>query len=354
MKRAVAAVALVALGSLAVFAQQKYHFKEAVIPDLTWTDEKTDTIRTFKFDASTILDDPMAIRWGTEIVFGVGQPFQKTRHQEEVNADEQGYEYLTVSPFRLADGSFLDRLLVVQGAGWFFTDLYFRPDPSFYRLNSDGLSGLLDKKRRNADRSSFDWIESLPAGFADDGIKSVGAWSELTETLKGKIVHYRAGNMRHPIIVVGPSLHVPEYRFEYNHIDPPWAEGVPGAGIGGTIDVTFTRPSERLFILNGYVDLAKRHLYKQNNRLKTIRIDSADPAFSITVSLEDVVRFHEIALPLATTGVRLAILDVYKGTKYDDTCVSKIFIPQAELRPRKEYEAEIEKALRMAGYFKDL
>lgn len=352
MRRTIYIVPLYAFISMTLLAQGVQGWRQAAIPDLVWMDVKTDLARRVQFDASTISNDPPSILWGDEIVFNLGRPYQSVGLRRDIKADEQGYRYFEIPPYRFADGSFLDKVLLLDGDGWFLTQYYSHPDRTYFRLNSDMLLRALAAKERNVDRNSYEWIELPSMGFADDGIGSIGAWSELRETLKGEAVHYRATNMRHPIVVVGPSGPESGYRFEYNQIDPPWAEGVPGPGIGGTIEVEFTRPSDNLIILNGYVDLAKRHLYKQNNRLKTIRIDSTGPAFSITASLEDVVRFHEIALPLATTGVRLTILDVYKGTKYDDTCVSKIFIPQAELRPRKEYEAEIEKALRMAGYLK--
>jgi hypothetical protein len=51
--------------------------------------------------------------------------------------------------------------------------------------------------------------------------------------------------------------------------------------------------------------------------------------FSITVDLKDTPHYQEIKLPSDISDIRgkvliLEILDVYPGTKYEDTCINTI------------------------------
>jgi hypothetical protein len=264
--------------------------------------------------------------------------YTRTYSIKDIHTDIQGYRYLDEVAWS-KDPRFTEkkqRTLILSGGGFFLRFDYSLSDRRQYRISSEFAP---QEKLRG----------SLPEqyAFVDDGVKSVAAWSELTESLRGQSIKYSATGLK-AAFIYEPA----EYWIELNQIDFPWAEGVPGPGIGGTIDLEFTRPTKEIDILNGYVDLAKRNLYKENNRLKTIRVDSENPKFSTEYTFEDVVKFHGVILPKATTQVRITILDVYEGTKFDDTCITKIFIPQRELRPRSEYEAEIIKALKNAGYLK--
>ncbi|GAB1482959.1 hypothetical protein MASR2M78_17750 [Treponema sp.] len=107
----------------------------------------------------------------------------------------------------------------------------------------------------------------------DDGISSISVWSELKETVKGKEVRYVAANMRNPFLLQTYDT----YAIELNGRYPPWVEGDAGPGIGGKISVHFTRQVPSVYVLNGYVDLRRRDLYKANNRLKTVLLRSINP-----------------------------------------------------------------------------
>lgn len=118
-----------------------------------------------------------------------------------------------------------------------------------------------------------------------------------------------------------------------NPYGKPWATSKNPVDM--TIDIEFNEVegleegdiikggSDYLIILNGYANPLKRHLYKENRRIKTLRIDSLDDraSFSTTYELEDVVRFHVIKFPQKAKKVRLTILDYYEGSKYKDLCV---------------------------------
>jgi hypothetical protein len=177
--------------------------------------------------------------------------------------------------------------------------------------------------------------------YWEDGIKSIKAWSTLSEIVGGENITYSADRMRHPFYDWGDGL------INFSNGALFWAEGASGAGIGGTIDIEFSRLSDHVMVLNGAVDISRRYLYKANNRLKHISVKSYDPNFTIEYTFEDIVEFQEIKLPLPTKKLTFTIQDVYKGEKYDDTCITKIFLKQAPLRPRIEYEAQIQKYIEL-------
>lgn len=183
-------------------------------------------------------------------------------------------------------------------------------------------------------------------GLWDDGIKILTAWSTLTEKTKGGVTSYSADRMRHPFYAWG------DMDLNFNNASLFWAEGEPGPGIGGKIEVEFTRDADHVMVLNGAVDLARRYLYKANNRLKRVLIESEEPRFSIEYTFEDIVQFHKIDLPKKTRKITLTIKEVYKGEKWDDTCVSAIFLKQEELQPRAEYEKIIEEYIKLKGFDK--
>jgi hypothetical protein len=110
-------------------------------------------------------------------------------------------------------------------------------------------------------------------------------------------------------------------------IERPWVEGVPGSGIGEyvTLEVDPTRQQTlitELIFSNGYVSFDSPELYELNNRVRKARISSSIPAFKVEIELSDTPTLQRIRLPVPTRALRFEILDVYRGTKYDDTCVN--------------------------------
>jgi hypothetical protein len=109
--------------------------------------------------------------------------------------------------------------------------------------------------------------------------------------------------------------------------DKPWVEGVEGHGINEKIffeDDYF--PKGTIHISIGYVSYDRPYLYSQNSRPKTIKL-SVEGKFSIIVELRDTPHYQEIRLPsdiYRQDMLILEILDVYPGTKYEDTCINTI------------------------------
>ena len=118
----------------------------------------------------------------------------------------------------------------------------------------------------------------------------------------------------------------------------PWVEGKDGYGIGEWIEYDISSFLEkrsdredlnninaRLYILNGYVNPKLPHLYKENSRIKKATL-IIDDSTKIEIELEDIVEFKCVELGRSFTKVKIIIDEVYKGTKYDDTCITAITV----------------------------
>lgn len=115
----------------------------------------------------------------------------------------------------------------------------------------------------------------------------------------------------------------------YNDI--PWAEGIDGYGINEKIFLRKrTTRNGVMHISIGYVSYDKPYLYEYNSRPKKIKL-SVENKFSIIVDLKDTPHYQEIKLPNdmdLDDILILEILDVYQGTKYEDTCINTIFLEE--------------------------
>jgi hypothetical protein len=104
-----------------------------------------------------------------------------------------------------------------------------------------------------------------------------------------------------------------------------WAEGVRGQGLHEKLFIT--QPNcTAVHISIGFVSFTKPYLYQENSRPKVINV-SVEEKFSFTVDLLDTPNFQTIILPQelgATDQLVIEILDVYPGTKYEDTCINCI------------------------------
>jgi hypothetical protein len=112
-------------------------------------------------------------------------------------------------------------------------------------------------------------------------------------------------------------------------------EGKDGYGIGEWIEYDISEFLKRredvvnrnanLYILNGYVNPKLPYLYKENSRIKKATL-IIDDSTEIKIEFDDIVEFKCVELGRPFTKVRLIIDEVYKGTKYDDTCITAITV----------------------------
>ena len=125
----------------------------------------------------------------------------------------------------------------------------------------------------------------------------------------------------------GEYSHKPEYVLDDN-LDTAWVEGVKGSGVNEWILLKFDNeiPLEMIYIINGYAK--SQSLYKKNNRVKEIRVEFSDGSYS-DLTLDDDTMDYQIfnfKESINTSYIKFTMLDVYKGSKYDDTCISEIIV----------------------------
>lgn len=141
---------------------------------------------------------------------------------------------------------------------------------------------------------------------------SLSATSFFTETYGGKTYKYMPDNLRN------------------DDFTTPWVEGVKGSGIGEKIKFYTYDRTRAIVIANGYFDPARPDLYYANNRLKKVIIRTFDDAeghwmYEKTWDLEDTYNLQILVIPDMWQYFELEIVEVYKGNKYDDTCLSGLF-----------------------------
>lgn len=208
--------------------------------------------------------------------------------------------------------------------------LLFYADSGFQLFSYNGKSRLLItgsinqefKDFQNDGDNNFD-PDSVNV-FYDSNVVEVSSSSHFSEYIGGKKVNYSADNL-FKCFVVGCKCH--PYWWNYSHV--PWVEGAKGQGIGESVEIAFHDPVDGLSLLNGFVDINNLKLYKENSRVKRLRISDLTNGKDYTADFEDKVYFKYVAIPQPTTRVRLTIESVYGGNKYSDTCISAIMYHKA-------------------------
>ncbi len=147
--------------------------------------------------------------------------------------------------------------------------------------------------------------------------------AEATSELKEKNYVYEAGNL----------ANIKNLK--------PWVEGVDGHGQGEKIilkqdttriiahpDTLAAYRYSGVTISNGFIDFNRPHLYEDNNRIKKIRISRGSDKNYIEVELEDTPQFQyfyfQDNLTTESDILVIEILEVYKGSKWDDTAINLI------------------------------
>lgn len=122
-------------------------------------------------------------------------------------------------------------------------------------------------------------------------------------------------------------------------VDTPWVEGVKGGGIGEGFTIEgkqYSKPlGPYLFLINGYISYEKPYLYKENNRIKKIKVTGLKSGKSRILDVLDTPHPQTVDISFITEpeDIRVEIADVYKGTKYDDTCLHYCFAYDEKIIP---------------------
>jgi hypothetical protein len=136
-----------------------------------------------------------------------------------------------------------------------------------------------------------------------------------------------------------------------NDLNTAWVEGVTGSGVGEWVEIQCANSVyvEAIGIINGYTK--NEAIYNANNRIRKIRLDvefrdtwqgDTDQNGRKTVDIDLAEKqFNELnrnvqapfiswladyAMGRAVSKIRLTVLEVTGGTKYDDTCISELYL----------------------------
>ena len=194
---------------------------------------------------------------------------------------------------------------------------------SSYEINENGFL-LLDKTifiDHNLD-SVIDF-EYPHASYKlnDKRLKSISSDGYFSESINGKLVEYKIENLKTSVM----------NGFELGD-NPMYTNPVPfvtkrgNSGIGEKIYIKCVNPQDSISILPGYVNTIRQDLFYKNNRPKEIKIIDDDSNYVMSATLADIAIFQKIPLKKKIKNFTIEIVDVYKGTKYDDTCISGILI----------------------------
>ncbi len=127
-------------------------------------------------------------------------------------------------------------------------------------------------------------------------------------------------------------------------VDTPWVEGVPGYGIGEgfTIENSWGKLYTTLLIMNGYISYEKPYLYKQNGRIKKIKVKGLKSGKEKILDVLDTPHPQTVDISFITEpeDIRVTIEDVYPGTKYEDTCIHYMITYFDEIIPYEDSIAE--------------
>ena len=107
-----------------------------------------------------------------------------------------------------------------------------------------------------------------------------------------------------------------------------WAEGVDGPGYGESITLYFDSvyTVKQLKIVNGLIN--NYDGYYKNNRVSSVTIGFSDGSSQIATLKDDETGYQVINLSqsMDTSYITLTINDVYRGYKYNDTCIAEVVV----------------------------
>jgi hypothetical protein len=112
--------------------------------------------------------------------------------------------------------------------------------------------------------------------------------------------------------------------------DSPWVEGVKGYGIGEKLIFQTNMPW--IVFFSGYFSLNNPSLYEKNSRVKKVKFKCLENGKEEIWNFEDTAGGQQIDLSnlfkydgSAGVHIEMEILEVYKGTKYADTCINGMY-----------------------------
>ncbi len=238
------------------------------------------------------------------------------------------------SDFRLKDDGFLYSKIAnepnsfdpVIDVPMILGDMFSFAIPSatfFFKIGSEGYSKWLyfdgNYKQGLKTKEPFTKVYN-------DVIKKVKSNSHLVEINSKIEFNYSGISLDWFIIHSGGEMS----RDGINPYCFPWVENAEGPGIGEWIEFELDSPQSITYILNGFVDGNRMHLYKANSRIKEAEFTGwteKGKEIKQNVHFEDFVYFKTVQFSEPVTRFRITIKDAYLGDKWQDTCISAVMFP---------------------------
>lgn len=197
---------------------------------------------------------------------------------------------------------------------------------------------------RQEKQMMFEFVSDGNTGETDRGmdlVLKVGDYKAETTIQYHKVSELYANVVTNDIIVsVEASSHLEEYYKSTGHLyhvaenvldgsyRTAWVENASGNGIGEWIQLNFdsNHVINGLEISNGYKK--SESLYEKNSRAKTIRLhfsDGSSQEFELADEFMGIQRL-QFASPIVTNYIRIELVDMYSGTKYEDTCITELSV----------------------------
>lgn len=123
------------------------------------------------------------------------------------------------------------------------------------------------------------------------------------------------------------DIHYLPYYIVDGQIGTCWVEGIKGPGIGEWILIPLTKKVklQKIGISIGF-DKNEMSFY-DNNRIKTLKVSlNDDSSMNYTFNDNRGIQYIYFDEPIIISSLKFEIVDIYKGKKYDDTCLSEIEI----------------------------
>ena len=169
--------------------------------------------------------------------------------------------------------------------------------------NKDAFFGL-NRKSKYVYTNKTIW-DTFIGIKGDMGYRKTSSF--LTEIINGKKIEYDGSGERY-----------------YYQLTKPWVEGKDGYGIDEWIEKRIVNNIDEIVFFNGYISPNRPDLFFANSRVKEILITSDQ--YSETFHVADTPNPQILKLNKKVSGdIRFTIKDVYKGNKYQDTCIAGIY-----------------------------
>ncbi len=119
--------------------------------------------------------------------------------------------------------------------------------------------------------------------------------------------------------------------------DTPWVEGVDGWGIGESFVMVGGKSEStgHILLMNGYISATNPHLYEENGRIKKIEVKGIKSGKKKNFIIKDTPHPQSVDINFLDDAedIKITILDVYKGAKYQDTALHFMILWRSEVIP---------------------